>query len=80
MIVKNEEEVIERCLKSMSLIEDEIIITDTGSTDHTKEICLKYTEKNYDFEWIISLPPEILLSVLQQWIIFFGWIQTTSFR
>jgi glycosyltransferase involved in cell wall biosynthesis len=31
---------------------DEIIIVDTGSTDRTKEIAGKFTDKVYDFEWI----------------------------
>lgn len=52
MIVKNEEEVIERCLDSVRDIADEIIIVDTGSTDKTKEIVAKYTDKIYDFEWV----------------------------
>jgi glycosyltransferase involved in cell wall biosynthesis len=52
MIVKNEEASIERCLNSVSNAVDEIIIVDTGSTDRTKELCAKYTDKIYDFEWI----------------------------
>ena len=36
MIVKNEEEVLERCLNSLKGLMDEIIIVDTGSTDSTK--------------------------------------------
>ena len=51
MIVKNEEAVLERCLKSVGGVFDEIIITDTGSTDRTKEIASKYTDKIYDFSW-----------------------------
>ena len=35
MIVKNEEEVLERCLNSLKGLMDEIIIVDTGSTDST---------------------------------------------
>ena len=52
MIVKNEERVLERCLQSLQGLMDEIIIVDTGSTDRTKEIAKKYTDKIYDFTWI----------------------------
>lgn len=52
MIVKNEEEVLARCLESASSFVDEIIIVDTGSTDKTKWIASQYTSKIYDFEWI----------------------------
>lgn len=51
MIVKNEEDVLGRCLDSMRDVADEIIIVDTGSWDSTKETALKYTEKVYDFCW-----------------------------
>lgn len=51
MIVKNEEEVLERCLNSVNQIADEIIIVDTGSTDKTKEIASKFTDKIFDFKW-----------------------------
>jgi glycosyltransferase involved in cell wall biosynthesis len=52
MIVKNEESVLGRCLDSVKDIVDEIIIVDTGSSDKTKEIAAKYTNRIYDFEWI----------------------------
>ncbi len=52
MIVKNESDVIERCLKGVQKLVDEIIIVDTGSSDNTKEICEKYTNKIYDFKWV----------------------------
>lgn len=52
MIVKNEEDVIARCLDSVQGIADEIIIVDTGSTDRTKEIVRTFTDKLYDFAWI----------------------------
>ncbi len=38
MIVKNEEQILQRCLDSLAGLMDEIIIVDTGSTDATKEI------------------------------------------
>jgi GT2 family glycosyltransferase len=52
MIVKNEEEVLARCLECVKDIADEIIIVDTGSTDKTKIIAGHYTDKIYDFTWI----------------------------
>ncbi len=51
MIVKNEEEVLARCLDSIADLMDEIIIVDTGSSDRTKEIAANYTSKIYDFAW-----------------------------
>lgn len=51
MIVKNEEQVLERCLDSLAAYMDEIIIVDTGSTDRTKEIAARYTDQIYDFAW-----------------------------
>ena len=52
MIVKNEERVLARCLDSFALLFDEIVIVDTGSDDHTKEIAARYTDRLYDFEWV----------------------------
>ena len=52
MIVKNEEQVLDRCLNSVKDIADEIIIVDTGSRDRTKEVAAAYTDKIYDFVWI----------------------------
>lgn len=51
MIVKNEEKVLARCLDSLRGLWEELIIVDTGSTDGTKEIAKKYTDKIYDFTW-----------------------------
>jgi glycosyltransferase involved in cell wall biosynthesis len=51
MIVKNEEDCIERCLQSVKDIVDEMIIVDTGSTDRTPAICSAFGAKVYDFAW-----------------------------
>lgn len=51
MIVKNEEDVLRRCLDCVKQFADEIVIVDTGSTDKTKEIATEYTDKVYDFIW-----------------------------
>ena len=51
MIVKNEQEVLARCLDCVRQFADEIIIVDTGSIDKTKEIASRYTDKVFDFVW-----------------------------
>ncbi|MFI3174832.1 MAG: glycosyltransferase family 2 protein [Bacillota bacterium] len=55
MIVKNEEKYLERCLQALQplrdLIDMELIITDTGSTDRTIEIAKKYADVFLEFEW-----------------------------
>ena len=52
MIVKNEEKILDRCLRTVADLVDEIVIVDTGSTDATKAIAARYTKKIYDFRWI----------------------------
>lgn len=52
MIVKNEQDTLARCLETVKDVVDEIIIVDTGSSDKTKEIASKFTDKIYDFQWI----------------------------
>ena len=51
MIVKNEEDFLEKCLQSIRNHVDEIIIVDTGSTDNSVEIARRYTEKVYFHDW-----------------------------
>ncbi|TAH69969.1 MAG: glycosyltransferase [Anaerolineaceae bacterium] len=51
MIVKNEENILENCLEKLSHLGYEIVIADTGSTDKSKEIALRYTDKVYDYAW-----------------------------
>lgn len=51
MIVRDECQILERTLRSISKYGYEIIIVDTGSIDNTKEIANKYTDKVYDFIW-----------------------------
>lgn len=51
MIVKNEEENIERCLASVKPFVDEMIVVDTGSTDQTISLCQAAGAQVQIFEW-----------------------------
>ncbi|MBB5149788.1 glycosyltransferase family 2 protein [Ureibacillus thermosphaericus] len=51
MIVKDEADFIEQCLKSVQKIVQEIIIVDTGSTDKTIDICKKYNATVFSYAW-----------------------------
>lgn len=51
MIVKNEEDVLARCLESAAGLVDEIVVVDTGSADRTKEVAARFTDRVYDYVW-----------------------------
>lgn len=51
MIVRDEEQVLKRCLKSVKECVDEIIIVDTGSNDNTIKIATEFTDKIYNYKW-----------------------------
>lgn len=52
MIVRNEEDVLARCLDSVKGLVDEIVLVDTGSIDGTKAMAARYTHDVYDFKWV----------------------------
>jgi GT2 family glycosyltransferase/MoaA/NifB/PqqE/SkfB family radical SAM enzyme/cytochrome c-type biogenesis protein CcmH/NrfG len=51
MIVKNEENDLAKCLKSIKPIVDEMIVVDTGSADRTKELARIFGAKTFDYKW-----------------------------
>jgi glycosyltransferase involved in cell wall biosynthesis len=51
MIVRDEEEMLEGCLQSLSGLVDEIVVVDTGSKDRTREIATDYGARVRDFVW-----------------------------
>lgn len=51
MIVKDEEQYIEKCLQSTQDVVNEIIVVDTGSTDRTIEIAESFGAKIFHFSW-----------------------------
>lgn len=65
LIVKNEEDCIEKCIKSLQPFADEICIYDTGSTDKTIDIC-----RNLDGVTIVE----------GEWRMDFAWARNQSFN
>ncbi|RMF61113.1 MAG: tetratricopeptide repeat protein [Calditrichaeota bacterium] len=51
MIVKNEEQFLEGCLKSVEGLVSEIIIVDTGSTDATLDIASRFKTRIFTIRW-----------------------------
>jgi len=51
IITFNEERNIERCIKSVRNIADEIVVLDSFSTDKTEEICKKYDVKFFQHKF-----------------------------
>lgn len=73
MIVKNEEEDLPRCLRSVQGVVDEIIVVDTGSTDQTVEIAARFGAKIYRFPWTGDFSAARNVSLAKatgDWIIF----------
>lgn len=52
IITNNEEQNIERCLKSLKGVVNEIIVVDSGSRDRTKEICQAFGVMWVDQPWL----------------------------
>jgi tetratricopeptide (TPR) repeat protein len=51
MIVRDEEEMLPRCLAAVAPAVDEIIVVDTGSQDRTIEIAESFGARVIEFEW-----------------------------
>ena len=51
MIVKDEEEMLPRCLAAAAPAVDEIVIVDTGSSDRTIEIAHEFGATVIEREW-----------------------------
>lgn len=51
LVVKNEEDRLERTLKAIRPLADEIVVVDSGSTDRTLEIARRHADKVTFHEW-----------------------------
>jgi len=52
IITFNEEKNIRRCLESLQGVADEIIVSDSFSTDNTEKICNEFNVKFYQSKWM----------------------------
>lgn len=48
----NEEAMIEECLESLAGVVDEIVVVDSHSTDRTREIAGRYTDRVVEQDWL----------------------------
>jgi glycosyltransferase involved in cell wall biosynthesis/tetratricopeptide (TPR) repeat protein len=51
LIVKNEEQFLAQCLKSVRSLAQQIVVVDTGSTDRTVEIAKEFGAEIHSFGW-----------------------------
>jgi GT2 family glycosyltransferase len=52
MIVRNEQDNLPNCLRSVAGLFDEIIVVDTGSKDRTPEIARELGAQVFEFDWV----------------------------
>jgi glycosyltransferase involved in cell wall biosynthesis len=72
MIVRNEEEALARCLKSVEPVADELIVVDTGSKDNSISIAKDFGAKIFHFEWcddFAAARNESLKHAIGDWIL-----------
>jgi len=72
ILTKNEQNNIERAIKSVKKIADEIIVLDTGSTDKTVELAEKLGAKVYHTKWENSFAKarnEIIKYTTKDWVL-----------
>lgn len=51
IIVKNEQDNLARCLDSLTGVAGEIVVVDTGSTDHSVAVARSFGARTYEFAW-----------------------------
>ncbi len=71
LIVKNEQDVLARCLESVTWA-DEIVVYDTGSTDGTREVARRFTELVVEGYWdddFAAARNRALAHASQQWVL-----------
>ena len=71
IITFNEERNIERCIKSVQSIADEIVVLDSFSTDRTKEICEQYNIRfsAHKFDGHIQQKNRALALANNEWVL-----------
>lgn len=70
LITLNEEENLGRCLKSCAGLADEIVVLDSGSTDHTEKIARQFGARWHHQDWLgyVGQKNKVLSLAKQEWI------------
>ena len=61
VIVCNEADRVEACLKSVASWVDQLVILDSGSTDGTFELCQRYSNEVFSTDW-----PDLVHSAIER--------------
>src|SRR5262249_37734632 len=51
LITRNEERFLGSCLESVREVAHQIVVVDTGSTDGTREVAVRYGAEVFSFDW-----------------------------
>ncbi len=51
IITKNEAAHLENCLAALQPFPFEVVVVDTGSSDHSKDVARQFTDKVFDYTW-----------------------------
>ena len=78
IIAKDEEKHIENCLKRLLPYGFEVIVTDTGSTDATKEIAMKYGENKIGITYKIRTSKDDVILKLEPLVNYRNFHQTKN--
>jgi tetratricopeptide (TPR) repeat protein len=72
LIIRNEAEVLSRCLASVAPLADEIIVVDTGSSDSSRDIAHQFGARLIDWPWqddFAAARNVSLAAATQDWIL-----------
>jgi tetratricopeptide (TPR) repeat protein len=83
IIVRDSSRTLDACLSSIRPWVDEIVVVDTGSTDHTREIALRHGARLFEFPWcddFAAARNESLKHAVGDWVFWMDSDDTISYE